>query len=287
VHHVYTARVRVCHHELDAFGRVYPAVYLRHLTTVAVDASTAAGFDARWYATEGVHWLVRRTTFDLHAPATAGTELDIQTWVEDFRRVRSQRRYAARTAAGAPILDAVTDWVLVETATGKLRRIPEEVERRFGIAPKSRAGARKPWSAPAAPPSPLRTPYAVRYTDLDALMHVNNAAYLDVLLDAGLDVLGRVGWTFDRLLSAGAAPLCVRGDIEYLDMARFGDPLEVETWFTPSAHELGVHQRLVRTDDGRALVQSTSTWRWLDPATRAAVVTPAGLADAIGEVAAA
>jgi acyl-CoA thioesterase FadM len=69
---VYTARVRVSHHELDAFGRVYPAAYLRHLAAVAVDASTAAGFDARWYATSGVHWLVRRTTFTLHAPASVG-----------------------------------------------------------------------------------------------------------------------------------------------------------------------------------------------------------------------
>jgi len=287
VHHVYTARIRVSHHELDAFGRVYPAVYLRHLATVAVDASTAAGFDARWYAATGVHWLVRRTTFELHAPATVGNELEIRTWVEDFRRVRSQRRYAVHTTAGTPVLDAVTDWVLVESATGKLQRIPAELERGFGVAPEGATTTRVPWAAPAAPASPLRTPYAVRYTDLDSLMHVNNAAYLDVLLHAGLDALGQVGWTFDRLVAAGAAPLCVRGDLEYLDMARFGDALEVETWFTPSVDELGVHQRLVRTDDARPLVQATSTWRWIHPVRRAAVGTPAGLADAVEQAVAA
>ena len=113
--HVYSARVRISHHELDAFGRVYPAAYLRHLAAVAVDASSAAGFDARWYATNGVHWLVRRTTFTLHAPASVGTDLEVRTWVEDFRRVRSQRRYEVRKIDGSLVLDAVTDWVLVES----------------------------------------------------------------------------------------------------------------------------------------------------------------------------
>lgn len=277
--HVYTGRVRASHHELDAFGRVYPAAYLRHLAAVAVDASTAAGFDARWYATNGVHWLVRRTTFAVHAPATAGTELEIRTWVEDFRRVRSQRRYEVRTTAGKPVLDAVTDWVLVESATGKLRRIPEEVERGFGVAPE-RSTPRAPWTAPE-PVLPLRTTYAVRYTDLDSLMHVNNAAYLDVLFQAALDALGTVGWGLDCLLAAGAVPVWVAGDVEYLDAARFGDRLAVTTWFTPSAETLGVHQRLAREADDRPLVQCTATWSWRDPATRAVVPTPAGLGDAV------
>jgi YbgC/YbaW family acyl-CoA thioester hydrolase len=283
---VYTGRVRVSHHELDAFGRVYPAVYLRHLAAIAVDASTAAGFDAAWYAAAGVHWLVRRTTFVVHRPATAGTELEVRTWVEDFRRVRSQRRYEVRGPDDTPLLDAVTDWVLVESASGRLRRIPDEMERGFGTA----AGAavtRPAWSAPPAPPAPVRASYPVRYTDLDSLMHVNNAAYLDVLVHAGLDALATVGWGLDALVAAGAVPLCTSGDVEYLDAARFGDQLAVATWFTPAADGLGVHQELARDGDGRVLVRATAQWAWRDPLTRATVPTPPGLADAVPQAAAA
>ena len=284
--HVYTARVRVSHHELDAFGRVYPAAYLRHLAAVAVDASTAAGFDGRWYATNGVHWLVRRTTFALHAPASAGTELEVRTWVEDFRRVRSQRRYDVRKADGTRVLDAVTDWVLVESASGKLRRVPAEMEERFGVAAEPVA-PRAAWTAPPAPPAPARAVYPVRYTDLDSLMHVNNAAYLDVLFHAALDALASVGWSLETLVAAGAVPLCVSGDVEYLDAARFGDRLAVTTWFTPWPDGLGVHQELARESDGRSLVRCTVRWAWRDPLTRAAVDTPAGLADAVPQPAAA
>jgi YbgC/YbaW family acyl-CoA thioester hydrolase len=283
---VYTAHVRVSHHELDAFGRVYPAAYLRHLAAVAVDASTAAGFDARWYAANGVHWLVRRTTFALHAPASAGTELAVRTWVEDFRRVRSQRRYDVSRTDGTRVLEAVTDWVLVESGTGKLRRIPAEMETRFGVAA-GPVAPRAAWSVPAAPPSPARAVYPVRYTDLDSLMHVNNAAYLDVLFHAALDALASVGWSLETLVAAGAVPLCVTGDVEYLDAARFGDRLAVTTWFTPWSDGLGVHQELAREADGRALVRCTVRWAWRDPLTRAPVETPAGLADAVPQPAAA
>jgi len=286
VGHVYTARVRISHHELDAFGRVYPAAYLRHLVTVAVDASTAAGFDARWYATTGVHWLVRRTTFTLHAPAGVGADLEVRTWVEDFRRVRSQRRYEIRKAEGALVLEAVTDWVLVESGTGKLRRVPAEMEQRFGVT-EGPITPRAAWSVPPAPPAPARATYPVRYTDLDSLMHVNNATYLDVFFHAALDALASVGWSLDALVAAGAVPLCIAGDVEYLDMARFGDRLAVTTWFTPEPDGLGVHQELARDADGRALVRCTVRWAWRDPMTRAAVPTPPGLAAAVPQAAAA
>ena len=280
VGHVYTARVRISHHELDAFGRVYPAAYLRHLAAVAVDASTAAGFDARWYASAGVHWLVRRTTFTLHAPAGAGTDLEVRTWVEDFRRVRSQRRYDVTKVDGTRVLDAVTDWVLVESASGKLRRISAEMEERFGVAPEP-ATPRAAWTVPPAPPTPARAIYPVRYTDLDSLMHVNNAAYMDVLFHAALDALASVGWSLETLVGAGAVPLCMAGDVEYLDAARFGDRLAVTTWFTPWNDGLGVHQELAREVDDRALVRCTVRWAWRDPLTRAPVRTPVGLAAAV------
>jgi YbgC/YbaW family acyl-CoA thioester hydrolase len=277
---VYSARVRISHHELDAFGRVYPAAYLRHLAAVAVHASTDAGFDARWYATNGVHWIVRRTTFTLHAPAGVGADLEVRTWVEDFRRVRSQRRYEIRKADGTLVLEAVTDWVLVESGTGKLRRVPAEMEERFGVSD-APVTPRAAWSAPPAPPAPARATYPVRYTDLDSLMHVNNATYLDVFFHAALDALASVGWSLDVLVAAGAVPLCVAGDVEYLDAARFGDGLAVTTWFTPETDGLGVHQELARAADGRALARCTVRWAWRDPMTRAAVPTPSGLAAAV------
>jgi len=56
---VYTAHIAVRHDELDRFGRVHPAVYLRYLAHAAVEASTAAGYDAAWRADIGDWDLIR------------------------------------------------------------------------------------------------------------------------------------------------------------------------------------------------------------------------------------
>ena len=284
VTHVYTGQVRVRHDELDCFGCVQPAVYLRYLAQVAVDASTAAGLDAAWYARAGTHWLIRRSTFALERPVGVGEPLEVRTWVEDFRRVRSHRGYEVRDRGGAVCLTARTDWVYVDAATGRPRRIPEEVERAFG-APAARAGDRAGWSAPPPPAAPARGRHRVRYADLDSLGHMNNAAYVDVLVEATLDALAACGRPLGTLPVDGRVPLVVGGDVEYLEAARHGDALEIRTWFSASA-ELAAHHEVVRPGDSRVLVRGSTRWRWMDAAGGRAGPVPADVLGALGPLAA-
>ena len=263
VGHVYTGQMRMRHDELDAFGRAHPSSYLRHLAQIAIDASSDAGFDSRWYEAAGARWLVRRTTFTVLRPVRAEAALSFRTWVEDFRRVRSRRRYEVSNPDGAPAVTAVTDWVFVDLGTGRPRRVPREMEPRF-VAGAVSGSARPQWRAPAPPANPGRSTYRVRWADLDALGHMNNAAYLDVLMQATLDVLAGLGWPVERLAVDGAVPLVTGGDVEYLDEVRHNDRLETSTWFAPADHGLDVHQRAVRLADGRAVVQATTAWRWAD-----------------------
>lgn len=277
--HVYLAEIRVRHDDLDAFGRAYPSAYLRHLAQVAIDASTDAGFDAAWYATAGARWLVRRTTFTVARPARADDALRVRTWVEDFRRVRSRRRYEVQTG-DAPALAAVTDWVFVDATTGRPRRVPDEMEARFGMAVD--AGApRTPWHAPAAPAEPGRSTYRVRWAELDSLGHMNNAAYLDLLVQGTLDVLRGLGWPIERLAEGGAAPYVWSGDVEYLDEVRYGDQLETRTWFAPAPGGLEACQCAVRIADARAVVQARVGWRWADVRSDAPAEPPAALVPAL------
>ncbi len=277
--HAYIARVRVRHDDLDAFGRASPSAYLRHLAQVAIDASSDAGFDAAWYATAGARWLVRRTTFSVVRPARADDELVVRTWVEDFRRVRSRRRYDVQVGE-RPALGAVTDWVFVDLATGRPRRVPDELETRFGMAVDGGA-PRTPWRAPAPPVEPGRSTYRVRWAEVDSLGHMNNAAYLDLLAQGTLDVLEGLGWAVDRLAAGGAAPYIASGDIEYLDEVRHGDRLETLTWFTAATGGLDVHQVSTRLADGRAVAQATTGWRWADARSDEAAEAPAQLAPAV------
>lgn len=258
---LYTALVTVRHHELDCFGRVHPSTYLRVLAQAAVEASTAAGYDADWYAAAGCLWLVRRSTFDVTRPARAEEPLEIRTWVEDFRRVRSHRRYELRVH-GETRLTARTDWVYVDAASGRPRRVPAEIEQALGHA--GVAGAeREPWQSPPPPATPARSVHRVRVSDLDGLAHVNNAAYLDVLVQAMFDALEDVGWSLDVCIGSGAVPVLVGADLEYLESARYRDQLDIATWFAPAADGLDAHHAILRDGGTRPLVRATTRWRWM------------------------
>src|SRR5439155_591587 len=120
--------------------------------------------------------------------ARAGERLAIRTWVEDFRRVRSHRRYAVHGADGTPVLEALTDWVYVDVESGRPRRVPRELETAFGFAAGNRS-EREAWSAPPAPPAPALGTHRVRACEVDSIGHVNNAVYLEVATQAVLDAI--------------------------------------------------------------------------------------------------
>lgn len=276
---LYTAHVTVRHHEVDVFGRVHPSTYLRVLAQTAVEASTAAGYDAGWYAAAGCMWLVRRSSFELARPARAEEPLEIRTWVEDFRRVRSHRRYDIHVD-GAPLLTGRTDWVYVDVGSGRPRRIPAEMEAALGTAG-TPAAERPPWQSPSPPAAPARSTHRVRVSELDGLGHVNNAAYLDLLGQAVFDALEDVGWSLDACIASGAVPVLAGVDVEYLESARYRDELHLVTWFTPAADGLEAHQAIHREGTARPLVRATTRWHWTCGPSDARVAAPPALLAAL------
>jgi acyl-CoA thioester hydrolase len=283
---VYTATVAVRHHELDAWGRVYPAAHLRTVAEVAVAASAAAGFGPEWYDALGAHWIVRRTLARFHRAVGRDATCTVRTWVADFRRVRSRRCYEIRVDDGLAV-EAESDWVLIDVATGRPRRIPDEVERTFDVPSGSASAPRVPWDATLPPVTPLRTAAALRFTDLDSLGHVNNAAYLDVFMESALTPLGHAGWGVERLGARGLAPFVAACDLEYLEAVVWGAPLEVTTWMAPAPRGFEVVQHLAAAGASDPCVRARTRWEWHALPGGAAVEAPDDLARALDALAAA
>jgi len=80
----------------------------------------------------GATWVVREHRIEYLLPAFSGEEIEIKTWVENVRRVRSLRKYEfVRKSDGKVLVKGETDWVFVDAKTGMPRAIPEEVSRVF------------------------------------------------------------------------------------------------------------------------------------------------------------
>lgn len=80
-------------------------------------------------------WVVREHKIEYFLPAFMDEEIEIRTWVENVRRVRSLRKYEfVRKSDGRVLGKGETDWVFVNVKTGIPRAIPPEVAEVFGLS---------------------------------------------------------------------------------------------------------------------------------------------------------
>jgi acyl-CoA thioester hydrolase len=80
----------------------------------------------------GGTWVVRSHKIDYLSPAYLGQVLRLRTWVDDFGRARSLRRYEfVRVADEKLIARGETDWVFVDVRTGRPCSIPKEIRSIF------------------------------------------------------------------------------------------------------------------------------------------------------------
>jgi acyl-CoA thioester hydrolase len=76
----------------------------------------------------------------------------------------------------------------------------------------------------------FETYFRVRFHEVDALGHVNNAAYLNYLEQAAIDHATFLGLDLQRLLGLGGVFVARRHDIVFLKPTFAGDLLRVITW---------------------------------------------------------
>lgn len=119
---------------IDENGHVNNVAYVQWMQDIAVEHYTALG----GVTAQGpdATWVVREHKIEYFLPAFAGEEIEMRTWVENLRRVRSLRKYEfVRKSDGRTLVQGETDWVFVDLKTGTPRAIPEEVSNVFLIRP--------------------------------------------------------------------------------------------------------------------------------------------------------
>jgi acyl-CoA thioester hydrolase len=108
------------YYECDAFGSLKFCNYLCWMQEAAFAASAAVGYDFSRYTEIGNLWLVRGTKIQFVRTLNYGDEVEIKTWVEDFRRFRSNRAYEFwMKNSGQLMAKATTDWVFLDPSTLK------------------------------------------------------------------------------------------------------------------------------------------------------------------------
>jgi acyl-CoA thioester hydrolase len=130
---VYSITYKIPMHSIDENGHVNNVAYVQWMQDIAVEHYSSIGGVIAQGPT--VTWVVREHKIEYLLPAFAGDEIEIKTWVENVRRVRSLRKYEfVRKSDGKVLVRGETDWVFVDVKTGAPRAIPEELARVFSTS---------------------------------------------------------------------------------------------------------------------------------------------------------
>jgi acyl-CoA thioester hydrolase len=129
---VYSKILIVPESAIDENSHVNNVMYVQWMQDIAVEHYAAIGGIAAQGADST--WVVREHRIEYFLPAFLGEEIEVKTWVENIRRVRSLRKYEfTRKADGKVLVNGETDWVFVDVKTGRPRAIPSDVSNVFKL----------------------------------------------------------------------------------------------------------------------------------------------------------
>ncbi len=160
-----TRRVRLG--DVSPSGRLRLDAVARYLQDIANDDARDAQLPAF------MSWVVRRTDLRVSAPCVFLDEATVTTWCSGAGSHWAERRYRITSPAGG-LVDAATIWVAIDDATGRPVRLVEEFLGIYGEAMNARRVSAR-LALPAPPSDASAQSWAARFSDFDALGHVNNA----------------------------------------------------------------------------------------------------------------
>jgi acyl-CoA thioester hydrolase len=127
---IYTKVIIVPQTTIDENGHVNNVTYVQWMQDIAVEHyASIGGIEAQG---PDATWVVREHKIEYLLPAFVNEEIEIRTWVENIRRVRSLRKYEfVRKSDGKILVKGETDWVFLDVKTGSPRAVPDEVVKTF------------------------------------------------------------------------------------------------------------------------------------------------------------
>ena len=169
---VFRSQRRVRLGDVTPKGRLRLDAVARYLQDIANDDAV----DGRYSDVHG--WVVRRTELWVYELPNYMGDIELATWCGGLGSHWAERRTSITSAAGARI-EAAALWVHVDLQTLKPSPVPADFPQLIGEASRGRTIRANLTIGKSLPKPDLNaaTPWHVRFADMDAVGHMNNAAY--------------------------------------------------------------------------------------------------------------
>ncbi|MCP4158260.1 MAG: hypothetical protein GY757_61745 [bacterium] len=214
----WTDEHRVTSYDTDAKGKAPLPALARFLQEAAHRHANHLGFGYDQLIEKNLFWVLSRLSLTITKYPVWGDRIFVRTWPTFAERLYAFRDFQILDENGSILVSAGSAWLMLDKEKHRPRR-PLDFA---GLSEKA-SHFSPDRSMPQTPPKVpnLTTPetgplFPVRYSDLDLYEHVNNAKYIQWILDG-------FPWELHRQYEIAAL------DINFLSEAKIGDEISIQT----------------------------------------------------------
>ncbi len=124
----FTAMITALPADIDELGHVNNSVWVRWIQDMATAHWNTAALPEHIAA---YVWVVVRHEIDFFGNILSGESVEGRTWVGEAPRGARFDRHVEFSRAGKVIVRAKTTWAILDKATGRILRVPQDVAARF------------------------------------------------------------------------------------------------------------------------------------------------------------
>lgn len=124
---IFTLELEISKRHIDENNHVNNIEYVKWMQEIAIRHSESR-LHPSVLASHNATWVVKSHHIDYLSPAFPGDIIEIKTWVTQTSNVRSIRKYQfIHKRTGRKLVSAETNWVFIDTDTGRPKPIPDDV----------------------------------------------------------------------------------------------------------------------------------------------------------------
>lgn len=242
----------VSSYEVDARGRASLTTLFKFMQETAYNHANHLGFGYAQLRESGLFWVLSRLLIQVYRYPRWDEKIRVQTWPAGMDRLFAFRDFLIVDDGEAPIGAAGSAWLMLDTEKRRPRR-PEEFEQLTAnrhLFPTERSLERRPGKVAALTGGEEGTFFPVRYSDLDLYDHVNNAKYVQWILD---------GYP-EEILRRNDVSEC---EINFVNEAKMGDEAAIHTQGLEAGHADSSYRfrhAVKRKSDGKDICLAELTW---------------------------
>ncbi len=172
--------------DVDSRGEMKFAAILNMCQEVAYEHSTLMGFGYETLHELNLAWVLSRATIRIERMPLWRENIRVETWHKRQSGLFSLRDYIFYSAEGEPLVRVTTSWLIINLATRRITRLDRVASDTHHIefhTYQCDAISEETERLDMPTETVSEDSHHVRYSDIDLNQHVNNAKYVEWLID--------------------------------------------------------------------------------------------------------